>query len=505
MGGPGAPCYNPASPGCFEYPRMRRLIHLITLFAALAAASTIVPAFAQDGPTPVPTVGAIATIALPPAVVPTATPEPTPLPAYDPATCGQTLESLYIHATEVCLGKSAGYVCNATSPPEALRADPQGPVAASLAVPGSLIEVREIDAVQTPPTALENNTFGAVFVRPGDPLNYSALLLGEGAMIDASPSDFPAWTSLAVQTSATPPTCPDAPLAALVLQSQSGGGTRMVVNGASLLLNGTVLVRTDAAASTTTFTGLSGASSVLTFGSEQPLLAGMQVSVPHMPGDLRATSGSPSLPAPLDPGQLAHLPVALFERPIQLPQPGSAVTQGAVNLRTSPTTNAAVIVQVPAGETLAVLAQSTDGLWLHVRRLNGESGWMLAELLAQNLGALSAVYAETPLPPQRLGDLGSRARVRAANALRTGPDLVFPALTAVGEGQPVTLLQRSPYSPWVKVDIGGAVGWLPLLGLETAAYIDALPVDYGAPPLPTPTVPPGSFGNAFPDPNNPGN
>jgi hypothetical protein len=57
----------------------------------------------------------------------------------------------------------------------------------------------------------------------------------------------------------------------------------------------------------------------------------------------------------------------------------------------------------------------------------------------------------------------------------------------------------------VKVDAGGAVGWLPLLGLETAAFIDALPVDYGAPPIPTPTTIPGSFGNAFPDPNNPGN
>lgn len=485
---------------------MRLLAYLTALLIALAALLLAAwPAHAQDGPTPVPTVGAIATIGLPPAAPPTATPEPTALPTYDPAACGTTLVSLYIHATEVCLGKSAGYVCNSTSPPEALRAEPQGPVAASLAVPGSLIEVAAIDALQTPPTALENNTFGAVFVRPPSPLSYSALLLGEGAMIDMSPSDFPAWTSLAVQTSAAPPTCPDAPLAALVLQGPPGSSTRMVVNGASLLLNGTVLVRTDAAASSTTFTGLSGASSVLTFGSEQPLVAGMQVSVPHTPGDLRTTAGGPSLPIPLDAAQLANLPVALFERPLLLPQPGAAITQGAVNLRTAPTTNAAVIVQVPGGETLAVLAQSADGLWLHVRRLGGESGWMLAELLAQNLGPLTVAYAETPLPPQRLGDLGSRARVRVANALHTGPDLVFPALTAVGEGQQVTLLQRSPYSPWVKVDIGGAIGWLPLLGLETAAYIDALPVDYGAPPLPTPTTIPGSFGNAFPDPNNPGN
>jgi uncharacterized protein YraI len=483
-----------------------RFHHLaLPLFAALLLIAAVLPLRAQDAPTPVPTVGAIATVALPPAVLPSPTPPPTPLPTYDPAACGQTLEALYIHATEVCLGKPFGYVCNGTTPPEALRAEPVGPVAASLAVPGSLIEVGEIDALQTPPLALETNTLGVVFVRPPDPLNYSALLLGEGAMIDASPPDFPAWTSLAVQTSATPPTCPAAPLPALVLQATPGVGTRIVVNGASLLLNGTVLVRTDAAASATAFIGLSGTSAVLTFGSEQPVQAGMQVIVPHAPGNLRVTAGAPALPSPLDPAQLANLPVALFERPLQLPQPGVATTQGAVNLRTAPSTDAAVIVQVPAGETLAVLAQSPDGQWLNVRRVTSETGWMRADLLAQNLGPISASYAETPLPPQRLGDLGSRAQVRAANALRTGPDLVFPSLTAVGEGQAVTLLQRSPYSPWVKVDAAGAIGWLPLLGLETAAFIDALPVDYDAPPLPTPTVPPGSFGNAFPDPNNPGN
>lgn len=482
---------------------MRRTARLF-LFVAAALLLLTLPARAQTGPTPVPTAAAIVTLA-PPVVLPTATPELSPVPTYDPATCAQTLEALFIYATEACLGKSAGYVCSGTTPPDALYVEPSGAVSASLTSTGSLIAVGEIDLLRTPATALETNTAGLVFVRPGDPLNYSALLLGEGTLADISPADFPAWTSMLVSTSATVPECATAPVAALVLQSAPGTGTRIVVNGASLLLNGTVLVRASPEASATTFIGLAGVSSVLTFGSEQALWAGMQLSVPGAPGDLGVTAGPPSVPQPLDPVQLDHLPVALFERPLQLPQPGVSVTQGAVNLRTAPTTDAAVIVQVTPGETLAVLGQSVDGLWLNVRRLNGDTGWMLADLLARNLGPISAAYAETPLPPQRLGDLGSRAHVRNASALRTGPDLVFPALTAVGEGQTIRLMQRSPYSPWVKVDADGAIGWMPLLGLETAAYIDALPVDYGAPPLPTPTTIPGSFGNAFPDPNHPGN
>jgi hypothetical protein len=53
----------------------------------------------------------------------------------------------------------------------------------------------------------------------------------------------------------------------------------------------------------------------------------------------------------------------------------------------------------------------------------------------------------------------------------------------------------------VKVDDSGKVGWVPLIAMETRAIIDALPVDYNVPPPPEPTRIPGSFGNAFPDPN----
>jgi hypothetical protein len=113
------------------------------------------------------------------------------------------------------------------------------------------------------------------------------------------------------------------------------------------------------------------------------------------------------------------------------------------------------------------------------------------------------VYVETPLPPQRYGTLGTQGQVRAPAGvnLRRGPETTFPAVGLVADGTMVNLLARSPYqNSWVKVDASGMVGWLSLLNIETQAYIDALPVDYTAPPFPTPTPIPGSFGNAFPDP-----
>ncbi|MBL8132242.1 MAG: SH3 domain-containing protein, partial [Anaerolineae bacterium] len=122
-------------------------------------------------------------------------------------------------------------------------------------------------------------------------------------------------------------------------------------------------------------------------------------------------------------------------------------------------------------------------------------------------GAISALYTATPLPPQRLGELGTRARVRAADGanLRSGPDLGFRAIARVGNGTLVDLVARSPYSPdWLKVNVGGTVGWMSLLTLDTQAFLEALPIDWNAPLPPTPTPLPGSFGNAFPDPEGEG-
>ncbi|HEX2905922.1 MAG TPA: hypothetical protein VHO69_03630 [Phototrophicaceae bacterium] len=45
------------------------------------------------------------------------------------------------------------------------------------------------------------------------------------------------------------------------------------------------------------------------------------------------------------------------------------------------------------------------------------------------------------------------------------------------------------------------IGWLSLVALETQAIIESLPIDYDVPTPPPPTRVPGSFGNAFPDPN----
>ncbi|MBK8025030.1 MAG: hypothetical protein IPK19_27380 [Chloroflexi bacterium] len=77
-------------------------------------------------------------------------------------------------------------------------------------------------------------------------------------------------------------------------------------------------------------------------------------------------------------------------------------------------------------------------------------------------------------------------------------------MARVGNGTLVDLVARSPYDgEWLKVNAGGTTGWMSLLTLDTQAFLEALPIDWNAPVPPAPptaTPVPGSFGNAFPDP-----
>jgi hypothetical protein len=140
-----------------------------------------------------------------------------------------------------------------------------------------------------------------------------------------------------------------------------------------------------------------------------------------------------------------------------------------------------------------------------VRTITGETGWMFADLLQGNIGEIAAIYEATPLPPGRYGDAGQTGRVLPAAGinLRAAPDVSFPVVWTLPVDTEVTILGRSPYSPWVKVTTGEVVGWAALITLETNAIFDILPIDYDVPPPPPPTRVPGSFGNAFPDPTDP--
>lgn len=416
----------------------------------------------------------------------------------EPAGCAVALETFYTEATESCLGSPDGMFCNAGSPPVV---QPAGPVANSLAPVGALVEVEVADSVRTTPFTAEGTTGGLMWMHAPD-VGMDAILLGDMQILDVTPDGFPAWQSLLVVTSENPSPCGVAPMNGFVVQnSVSGQAAQIVINGASLNLRGTVVIQTTA--NETVFSAIEGEMQVVALGQTEGMVAGQQVRVPHAPDDYLRPTGRPLPPLPFEPWRVANLPIELLDRPTLLPQPGYVSTQGTVNMRTAPNLGAPLIFEVPPGQIMTVLGRNPEGNWYHVRLVTGQTGWMFADLLAQNHGAIEAVYQQTPVPPQRFGRLGTTARVIAptGGTVRSAPYVTFPGTFTFPLGEEVNLLARSPYSPWVKVESQGVEGWMALVTLETQAIIQSLPVDFSVPPPPEPTAIPGLGGNAFPDPS----
>lgn len=418
-------------------------------------------------------------------------------------TCADPYAVALLTASEACVGKPFGFICNAGAQPVV---EPAGPVANSLATTGSLVETSAVESIHTAPLDGRGQYAGLAFLRvaaENSQVVYSGLLIGDVSVRNVTPPDFPPWASVVVQTTSAPERCESAPYSTLVVQNPvPGQSARLVINGVSISLNGTLAVQTSV--SETTFYTLSGEVGALAGGVQRTSIAGQEMSAQHSEGDFTRPSAAVSEPRPFRQDRVDHLPLPLFDRPVQLAQGGVATTLGPVNLRTAPTTDAAILFQVGPQTRVTLLGRNTAATWYHVRVPTGETGWMLGELLVGDFSQVTDAYEATPQPVQRLGAVGQKAHVIAPRGfdLRSAPDIGFPVINYIPAGTEVRLIAHSPYSPWVRIEAeGGIIGWIALLALETRAIVTALPIDYGVPPPPEPTRVPGTFGNAFPDPN----
>lgn len=462
------------------------------VFITPTVAPTLVPTAVRFEPTSSPT----ATIQASPTPTLTATIEASVM-------CDLVTENLYTNASNLCLAGPTGYFCNGGLPP---ISEPEGAAANGLTVEGALIEARELDSVQTSPLAT-NNSGGIVWLRLEDDIKIDALMIGDIKITNSTPagSEFPKWQSFTIESQTVDTPCEGIQeTGAIIVQGLYGQTTRIVVNGVSVDINGTLVMLTQD--NTTKFIAIEGEIRLISFGQPAILNAGQQLDVTYHPGDWTSPAGLPGNPIVLEYDLIKNLPIVLFDRPVDIPQPGFVQTEGRVNMRTEPDINSQLLFQVPAGETMSVLGVSTDREWYHIRLGNGETGWMSAELLVQSVGIIQQVYDITPEPPQRFGELASKASiiVNQGGNLREAPDVGFGVKETIPYGAEVELIARSPYSPWVKVDTGTDVGWMALITIQTESVISSLPIDYNVPlPLQATSTPSFKFGggHAYPDPN----
>lgn len=448
----------------------------------------------------------IATVAFPTETpTPTNTPQMTNTPDFAEvqAQCSIILTSLYAQASEACLGEPNGYFCNGGLPPRAL---PSGVVNSTLSVQGSLVEVGIVESVHTPPLAT-NNSGGLMWVRMDEPLEMTALILGDVQIKDVTPADsnLPKWQSISVITNQQESSCNSEPQSMFVAQGPWGKPTRLIINGTTVVLSGSIAVQTHGL--NTIFIALEGEATLTVFGQSRLLYAGQQLSVPYADTNFIRPSAVPGEAEPLNFDYIGNLPITLLDRPVLLPQPGFVLTNTVVNIREAPSMEAEKrFSSVPANLPLSILGMNVERTWFHIRMPNGETGWIREDLVSGEIGDITAVYNAEPPPPERFGDSAHRANVIAPSGanLRQAPDVQFPVITTLPEGTVVEILARSPYSPFVKVDAGSQIGWMALITIETNTVIQFLPVDNDVPLPPGPTATPLFIyggGHAYPDPN----
>lgn len=445
-----------------------------------------------------------------PTVAPTLAPitvSNTPDLRAEESMCVANLETLFTQASEFCIGEPSGFFCNGGLAPEA---QPRGNVinvSNTMAVQGSLVPVDTVASVSTS-ALLTANSGGVMWVRISEPIEINALMLGEVELRDVTPADsnLDAWRAFSVRTgdvSNENHSCGIQPYSSFVIQGPWGNTTSFAINGVSISLGGSIAVQTTG--TETNFIALEGQAQLTVFGQNRLIVAGQQIDVPYENGNFIQPSGIPSEAVPLNFDRIANIPIPLLDRPILLPQPGFAVTDGNVNMRSLPTTDSQILAEVPDGQLLSIIGMNPERTWYHVRLPNAENGWMYADLVEGNIGDISLVYDATPLPPDRLGDASNSGVVISPTGanLRSAPDVQFQRIDILPEGSVVEILARSPYSPFVKVNSDSGIGWLALITLETTTVVQFLTIEYDVPLPPGPTATPYfafGGGHAYPDP-----
>ena len=419
--------------------------------------------------------------------------------AHAGATCETALGTFFETASDHCLTGPTGFFCNGGLPPTI------EPDSDALSASGALAEAARIDNLHSPPFS-DDLSGGLVWLRLEENILIDALLIGDVQISNLVSADSVTtkWQSFTVKSGTSNPGCEAVPeTGALVVQGLYGQSARLGINGVSAEINGTLIVLTQG--DTTKFIVIEGNVLLVSYGHSVTLNVGQQLNLGYAADDWTRPAQLPGSPVLLEYDLIKRLPVVLFDRPVPIPLPGYARTQGGVNMREEPDINSRLLYQVPADETMSILGISMNREWLHIRLGNGETGWMSAELLARNLGQITQFYDLTPEPPQRYGVYASRAlvNVAAGGNLREAPDTAFRVKRTLPNGMDLNLLARSPYSPWVKVNADGEVGWMALFTLETESVISSLPIDYDVPLPPRATATP-SFsyggGHAYPNP-----
>lgn len=135
------------------------------------------------------------------------------------------------------------------------------------------------------------------------------------------------------------------------------------------------------------------------------------------------------------------------------------VNTGALNIRSGPSVNTAVLGTVWGGTELAVTGRNPGTTWWRVESAFG-TGWVSAYYVVFR-GVFDAVpvVAEPAGMPEIPTAIVNTGRLN----VRGGPGVEYAVLTSVPGGTKMAVTGRHPTLPWMRVEGDFGVGWVRIL------------------------------------------
>jgi uncharacterized protein YgiM (DUF1202 family) len=166
-----------------------------------------------------------------------------------------------------------------------------------------------------------------------------------------------------------------------------------------------------------------------------------------------------------------------------------------LNLRSEPSVNAPIIVELPAGSPLIVLGRTADNRWYQVQTVDGQSGWVATSyvklLVAQSsvpvvnapastttsTTTTTTTTTDTSAPaPVASGDSNGRVIAIGLN-LRTAPSLASAIVAELPQGTRLLIVGRSANGTWLQVQTtDGRSGWVAARFVEPDVALASIPV-----------------------------
>jgi uncharacterized protein YraI len=166
----------------------------------------------------------------------------------------------------------------------------------------------------------------------------------------------------------------------------------------------------------------------------------------------------------------------------QQQQPGSptgaaaTVTAATLNVRSAPTTSAAILTKIRNGETYAITGRNQTSTWWQLN-VNGVTGWVSALFVnAVNTANVPVVDPGNTQPPVQ----PTQFTVTTVSNLhlRSQPTTASDSLLVIPRGSTAQVVARNSSNTWLRVTYSGVTGWVSIsfVAASPPLNLDQIPV-----------------------------